>query len=267
MAQLFANGARAELSAPITNSATSLTVTGGGNGFPDTTGGHFFYAVLQDDAGYEIIRVSSHLNGTSPNSMSSILRGQFGTSARAFAAGAIIGQRVVAADMDAAVNGRVPSNILGITTGTMANGNEVVPIEQSGGGLRKLTLSAVWTWFRAQAMAWTGRQVFKSTGYDAEYNAGTVTTSVTINFADGQNQRVVLGAAAPTIYFSFPGVGHYQLIVQENGTGGYTPTVGTAYRVVGGTSLEWNTAADAETIVSVHYNGSVVYAGTTKVGA
>ena len=97
MAQLFANGARAELSAPITNAATSLTVTSGGNVFPDTTGGHFFYAVLQDDAGYEIIRVSSHLNGTSPDSMSSILRGQFGTSARAVAAGAIIGQRVVAA--------------------------------------------------------------------------------------------------------------------------------------------------------------------------
>ena len=113
MAQKFKDAARGELVDPITTSSTSIEVTNG-NLFSVATvdtgalsSGDWFKAVLQDDSNIEIVYVRTHELVTSPNLMTNVLRGQDGTTAKAFPAGAVFGIRPTAGDMDAAINGKV----------------------------------------------------------------------------------------------------------------------------------------------------------------
>ena len=113
MAQKFKDAARGELVNPITTSSTSIEVTNG-NLFSVATvdtgalsSGDWFKAVLQDDSNIEIVYVRTHELVTSPNLMTNVLRGQDGTTAKAFPAGAVFGIRPTAGDMDAAINGKV----------------------------------------------------------------------------------------------------------------------------------------------------------------
>ncbi len=97
MAQKFANAARAYLSAGISDVATTVTITSGGALFPEITGSDFSRAVLQDEAGIEIVLVTAH---TAASNSFTVTRGQEGTTARAFSSGAVFGLRMTAADGD-----------------------------------------------------------------------------------------------------------------------------------------------------------------------
>ncbi len=97
MAQKFANAARAYLSAGISDVATTVTITAGGALFPEITGSDFSRAVLQDEAGIEIVLITAH---TAASNSFTVTRGQEGTTARAFSAGAVFGLRMTAADGD-----------------------------------------------------------------------------------------------------------------------------------------------------------------------
>lgn len=95
MAQLFADAARAYLSAGIAAGATSISIASGGSLFPVANGTDWFKAVLQDASGIEIVYVTAHTSGSTSFT---VTRGQEGTTARSFAAGSVFGLRVTAAD-------------------------------------------------------------------------------------------------------------------------------------------------------------------------
>jgi len=104
MAQKFADGARAELATSITAASTSLVIVAGGSLFPTANTGtaaiskdaDWFKLVVQDTAGIEIVYVRTHTAGS--NTFSNVMRGQEGTTARAFTAPCVVGLRMTAAD-------------------------------------------------------------------------------------------------------------------------------------------------------------------------
>lgn len=112
MPQLFSNNARALLVAGISDSATSLTIDSskadffpvanvGSGSLPSAN--NWFKAVLQDSSGnIEIVYVRTRTSGSGV--LSNVLRGQEGTTARAFVAGAVVGVRLTAADINSAVD-------------------------------------------------------------------------------------------------------------------------------------------------------------------
>ena len=92
--QQFANAARATLAAAISDTDTALTLAAGAGAlFPPADADNWWYLTLDDGAGIEIVQVTAGAGDTL-----SVVRGQQGTPARAFAAGAIAGQRITAAD-------------------------------------------------------------------------------------------------------------------------------------------------------------------------
>lgn len=109
--QLFANAARGQLGSALSSGGTSISLkTGHGAVFPVATlganpitrAGNWFKAVLQDEGGIEIVYVRTHTSNS--DSFANVLRGQEGTSARAFGVGAVVGLRMTAADMAALAN-------------------------------------------------------------------------------------------------------------------------------------------------------------------
>ena len=105
MVQKFANAARGVLASNITFGSTTIQITEGGDLFPVLSGNDWFKAVLQDEAGIEIIRVNARTGN-----VFTVVRGQEGTTARNFAVGSVLGQRVTAADMELAVSGGGSNN-------------------------------------------------------------------------------------------------------------------------------------------------------------
>ena len=99
MAIKYTNNASAVLSASITSTTTSFSVTSGNGAlFPSTTGGDYFYITVVDTASgdNEIVKVTTRSSDTF-----TVVRGQDGTTARAFAAGAKVELRIVRALLDA----------------------------------------------------------------------------------------------------------------------------------------------------------------------
>lgn len=117
MPQLFTNNARALLASGITDSATSLTVEASkADLFPTANTGtgpvpaatNWFKVTLQDGAGnVEIVYVRTRTAGS--GIMSNLLRGQEGTTARAFSAGTVVGLRITAADVEGAIGAALNS--------------------------------------------------------------------------------------------------------------------------------------------------------------
>jgi hypothetical protein len=97
MTQKFANAARAYLASTVSDSATTVTIDGGGSLFPAITSPEFSRAVLQDASGIEVVLITAH---TASSDTFTVTRGQEGTTARSFAAGAVFGIRMTAADGD-----------------------------------------------------------------------------------------------------------------------------------------------------------------------
>ena len=101
MTQLFANNAKAQLNANITNVVTSLTVTSGqGALFPVLTGSDFFLVTLFEYSGsgavnHEVVRVTARTTDTF-----TLLRGQEGTVAQAWVAGDNLELRVTKETLD-----------------------------------------------------------------------------------------------------------------------------------------------------------------------
>ena len=97
MTQKFANAARAYLASTVSDSATTVTIDGGGSLFPAITSPEFSRAVLQDASGIEVVLITAH---TANSNSFTVTRGQEGTTARSFAAGSVFGIRMTAADGD-----------------------------------------------------------------------------------------------------------------------------------------------------------------------
>ena len=98
MAVRFSNNAFATLASSLTNVATTASLSSGqGSRFPSLGAGDYFFATLVDASNnQEIIKVTARTNDTI-----TIVRGQDGTSGRAFSAGDRVELRVVAASLEA----------------------------------------------------------------------------------------------------------------------------------------------------------------------
>jgi hypothetical protein len=97
MVQKFANAARAYLASTVSDSATTVTIDGGGSLFPAITSPEFSRAVLQDANGIEVVLITAHTAGSDTFT---VTRGQEGTTARSFATGSVFGIRMTSADGD-----------------------------------------------------------------------------------------------------------------------------------------------------------------------
>jgi hypothetical protein len=112
MPQLFTNNARSTLQSTISDTATALTVqSGAADLFPTANTGtgsipstnNWFKATLQDVSGnVEIVYVRTRNAGSAV--FGDLIRGQEGTTARAFVAGSVVGLRITAADVQASIN-------------------------------------------------------------------------------------------------------------------------------------------------------------------
>jgi hypothetical protein len=112
MPQQFSNNARSTLTGTITDSATSFTIQSaaadlfpvanvGSGSLPSAS--NWFKATLQDVSGnVEIVYVRTRNSGSAV--FSNVIRAQEGTTARAFVAGTVVGLRVTASDLQAALD-------------------------------------------------------------------------------------------------------------------------------------------------------------------
>jgi hypothetical protein len=112
MPQLFANNARALLASGINDTATSLTIEANkADLFPTANTGtgsvpsanNWYKVTLQDAQGNtEIVYVRTRTAGS--GILSNVIRGQEGTTARSFSAGAVVGLRLTALDVQQSIN-------------------------------------------------------------------------------------------------------------------------------------------------------------------
>jgi hypothetical protein len=115
----------------------------------------------------------------------------------------------------------------------------------------------------AGSVAITGGDIDADTvNFTSEYDNGVVSADATIDWANGNDQKITLGASI-TLTFSNMGVGHKQLKVIQDATGDRIPTL-PAGKWPGGTAGSFSTAADAEDILSIFYNGTDYYYQITK---
>lgn len=95
--------------------------------------------------------------------------------------------------------------------------------------------------------------------FGAEYDNGNSGTSKTINFANGQKQKMTMTGNC-TLTLSAPtGAADYKLKLIQNGTGGFTVTWPGGTKFFGGVAPTISTAASSVTIISVYYDGSVYW--------
>lgn len=112
----------------------------------------------------------------------------------------------------------------------------------------------------------------KTAVFNSELDAGNSGTSKTINWADGQFQKLTLTGNV-TLVFNWAGcgVGRYQLKLIQDATGSRTITWSTGTP----SSTRWlesaaapahKATANSETIVTVYYDGTNAYGSMGKVG-
>ena len=121
MAVKFANNAYSTLAASITSGATSVTLTTGeGARFPTLTGADYFYATLIDSSNnLEIVKVTAR-----STDVLTVVRGSESTTARAYAAGDRLEQRITAAGL--AANSDLVNDTTPQLGGTLdCNGNHI----------------------------------------------------------------------------------------------------------------------------------------------
>lgn len=118
MPVLFSNNASAPLASSISTSSTSVVVsTGTGALFPTITSGTYFYATLTDSSNnLEIVKVTGRTADTL-----TVVRGQEGTAARAYAAADKIELRITAAVLTNFVQLDGAQTITGVKTFSGAN--------------------------------------------------------------------------------------------------------------------------------------------------
>lgn len=139
MAILVTNNASSTLSAGITSSDTSLTVTAGGGAlFPTTSATDYFYATLVNSSNVtEIVKVTARSTDTF-----TIVRAQDGTAAIAFLAGDKIDLRVIAAVLNDKASLTAP-NLFTDKVSMSGNTNTVAAFTASVSTAGVMTVSAI----------------------------------------------------------------------------------------------------------------------------
>lgn len=256
MPVLYANRASSTLASNITNVATSLAVgSGHGARFPVISGGDYFYATLDDNAGNaEVVRVTGRSGDTF-----TITRAQDGTSALAFSAGAAVELRIVRALLDDfkadTRTGYAP------LTGTGASGTWGISISGNAATVSSITSAQVTT-----ALGFTPYNATNPSGYITSaalssylpLTGGTLTGALTVGTAGSSSTaralRIVPTGVNPSSFGSYPGSWRSTLEIWDNaGTRmiHVTPPDGTNYNYSSIKSL------DAGLRIDVGSNGGV----------
>jgi hypothetical protein len=181
MTQKFANAARAYLASSISDSATTVTIDGGGSLFPAITSPEFSRAVLQDANGIEVVLITAHTAGSDSFT---VTRAQEGTTARSFAANSVFGLRMTAADGDTFVAkvsgpGSATDSALAAfdgTTGKLIKQAATVTIAQGGTG--QTTANAAFNALAPSQASNTGKYL-TTNGTDSSW--ATVVSGATIS--------------------------------------------------------------------------------------
>jgi hypothetical protein len=135
---IFANQASTTLSAPITNTATSLTVTSGtGAEFPNPSAGQQFSATL-NDAATGLLTEIVYCTAISGDVFTTIVRAQEGTTALSWLAGDLVANLLTAGQMAAMVQSvtLAPNRIVttsGAFTTTTADANGSIGLNRTSG--------------------------------------------------------------------------------------------------------------------------------------
>jgi hypothetical protein len=161
MVQKFINAGRYELLSAISSADTTinllssvgLPVANVGTG--QLGSGDWFRLVLQDATGIEVVIVRSRAAGS--DQLSNVLRGQEGTTARAWSIGSVIGNRLTAADAAAFLAADLSNTQLQ----NAPDGADVVPASRSGSPIR-FSLDKIGEWFAKWGWTWKSLQSFKN---------------------------------------------------------------------------------------------------------
>lgn len=256
MPVLYTNNAASALSASITNTATSFSVTAGhGARFPAISGGDHFYATLIDTAGnIEIVRVTALSTDTF-----TVTRGQDGTTGRAFSAGDRVELRLtrlmlddIKTDTRSALTSLNVTTALGFTPYNATNpsgyisqdGNARVGVENNG--------TLVGTRRRINFIPGTGISLSISDDSGNEEVDVTITSTVTapVSSVFGRTGAVTLTSGDVTGALGFTPVSTAQ--VNRGGSGGAdvnTLTTSGFYRI---NNTEANRPGDWGQLLTVH---------------
>jgi hypothetical protein len=111
----------------------------------------------------------------------------------------------------------------------------------------------------------------KVLSFNGEYDCGNSGTALTIDFANGSNQKVTLTGNATLTITTPSAPGHYQLRLIQDGTGGRSVTwAGSAYA-----STRWggsasapaiNTTAAGSSVVNFWFDGTNLYQTLFRIG-
>lgn len=110
----------------------------------------------------------------------------------------------------------------------------------------------------------------KVAGFTGEYNVGNVATTATVNFSNGQKQKVMLTGNATLTISAAPLVGHYQLRIIQDTTGSRTLSYSgiSGSRWVGSaTAPSINALANGESILNLFWDGVNYTQSLAKIGA
>lgn len=129
-------------------------------------------------------------------------------------------------------------------------------------------------WSLGAVVPWSVSSTGVMSVYRAVYfsllNTSTITgATATIDFNLGQKAQVTLQSNS-TITLTFPGIGNYQILLVQDGTGNRTVTwaAGSNPQYVGSASAPAiNLTAGSMTMVSVYWNGSASFIAVSKVNA
>ncbi len=148
------------------------------------------------------------------------------------------------------------------TTGPTLSRDTILSSSNSGSAISLTGTSYVWVCFpanKAVSVDSLGR-VLVPGGiiFNSEYDAGNSGTSKTIDWANGNCQKLTMTGNC-AITFTNAGVGNYRLRLVQS-TGSHTITL-TGYYTFGGTAPILTTTAGATDILGVYYDGSKYYCG------
>lgn len=223
-------------------------------------------------------------NGTIVDGSIAVFEGTTGNTIKSFTP-AVIAAGATAADARTAIGAGTSNLALGTTAGTalagdtaiqaplvsgtnikMVNGNSLL----GSGGITvgDVTLTGTQTLTNKTLTSPTlNTPTVNVVKFASQYSAGNSGASITLNFNNGQKQSLTLNSNT-TITLSFPGVGNYQIILTQDGTGNKTVTWSGVSRYVGSaTAPVINTASNSSTVVSLFYDGTNTWLAASKVNA
>ncbi|WP_312463324.1 hypothetical protein [Comamonas sp.] len=161
MVQKFINAGRYELLSAVSSTDTTINLLSSAGlpvanvGTGPLSAGDWFRLVLQDTNGIEVVIVRTRATGS--DQLLNVLRGQEGTTARAWNSGTVIGNRWTAAD----AAGVLAADLSNTQLQNAPDGADAIPASRSGSAIR-FTLDKIGEWLTKWTWTWKNLQIFKN---------------------------------------------------------------------------------------------------------